>query len=56
MHLSIAAGTPTVALFGPTDPAKLLPPGSERFKALKAASGRMTDIAPQEILETILSA
>lgn len=28
MHLGIAVGTPTVALFGPTDPAKLLPAGT----------------------------
>lgn len=55
MHLSIAAGTPTIALFGPTDPAKLMPAG-DRFKAIQATSGRMADIAPQEILETILSA
>lgn len=28
MHLGVAVGTPTVALFGPTDPAKLLPTGT----------------------------
>lgn len=28
MHLGVAVGTPTVALFGPTDPAKLLPAGT----------------------------
>lgn len=28
MHLGVAVGTPTVGLFGPTDPDKLLPPGT----------------------------
>lgn len=28
MHLGVAVGTPTVAIFGPTDPAKLLPSGT----------------------------
>ena len=28
MHLGVAVGTPTIALFGPTDPAKLLPTGT----------------------------
>jgi heptosyltransferase-1 len=28
MHVGVAVSTPTVAIFGPTDPAKLLPPGT----------------------------
>ncbi|MBM3266244.1 MAG: glycosyltransferase family 9 protein [Candidatus Sericytochromatia bacterium] len=28
MHLGIAVGTPTVGIFGPTDPDKLIPPGT----------------------------
>jgi lipopolysaccharide heptosyltransferase II len=28
MHVGVAVSTPTVAIFGPTDPDKLLPPGS----------------------------
>lgn len=28
MHVGVAVSTPTVAIFGPTDPEKLLPPGS----------------------------
>ncbi|HEY9721919.1 MAG TPA: glycosyltransferase family 9 protein [Oscillatoriaceae cyanobacterium] len=28
MHVGVAVGTPTVAIFGPTDPAKLVPPGT----------------------------
>jgi lipopolysaccharide heptosyltransferase II len=28
MHVGVAVGTPTVAIFGPTDPAKLLPAGT----------------------------
>lgn len=28
MHVGVAVATPTIAIFGPTDPAKLLPPGT----------------------------
>ena len=34
MHLAVAINTPVVAMFGPTDPAKLLPPGNPRFHAV----------------------
>ncbi len=52
MHVSVAVGTYTIALFGPTDPAKLLPP-SDKFIGLKADSGKMGDIAPTAILEKL---
>lgn len=52
MHVAIALGTYTIALFGPTDPAKLMPP-SDKYVPLRAASGRMADITPAQILEQL---
>ncbi len=52
MHVAIALGTYTVALFGPTDPAKLMP-SSDKYVPLRAASGRMADITPAQILEQL---
>ncbi|MGF1491763.1 MAG: glycosyltransferase family 9 protein [Microcoleaceae cyanobacterium] len=52
MHLAVAAGTYTVALFGPTDPAKLLPQ-SDRIFSVKSSSGKIADIPPESILEKI---
>lgn len=52
MHLSVAVQTYTIALFGPTDPAKLLP-RSDKFLAIKSSTGKMADIAPNTVLEKI---
>lgn len=52
MHLSVAVQTYTIALFGPTDPAKLLP-RSDKFLAIKSPTGKMADIAPNTVLEKI---
>lgn len=38
MHLAAAVGTPTIALFGPTDPAKWAPEG-ERHRTIRAVTG-----------------
>ncbi|MCD8489545.1 MAG: glycosyltransferase family 9 protein [Desertifilum sp.] len=53
MHLGVAVKTPTIALFGPTDPAKLLPQ-SDRYIAIKSPTGKMSDIPPQAILDKLL--
>ncbi len=55
MHLGVAVGTALVALFGPTEPSKLLPPSNDqRIKAVKPASGRpISAIAPQDVLAKI---
>jgi len=50
MHLAVAVKTYTLALFGPTDPAKLLPHDS-RFIGIKSPTGKMGDIAPAIVLE-----
>ncbi|MGB3512881.1 MAG: glycosyltransferase family 9 protein [Microcoleaceae cyanobacterium] len=52
MHLAVAVGTYTIALFGPTEPDKLLPK-SDRVIAIKSATGKMADISPQEVLKKI---
>jgi ADP-heptose:LPS heptosyltransferase len=50
MHLAVAVKTPTLALFGPTNPEKLLPQNN-RFVGLKSFTGQMSDISPQAVLE-----
>ncbi len=52
MHLAIAAQTYTLALFGATDPDKLLPK-SERVLGIKSPTGKMADILPQTILDRV---
>ena len=52
LHLSVAVQTYTIALFSPTDPAKLLPK-SDKFLAIKSPTDQMADISPQTILDKI---
>ncbi len=52
MQLAVAVGTYTIALFGPTDPQKLLP-NNGRSIALKSRTGKIADIPPSDILEKI---
>ena len=53
MHLSVAVGTYTIALFGPTSVEKLLPPGSESAVGIQSPTGAIADIAPETVLEQI---
>ncbi len=55
MHLAVAVKTYTVALFGPTDPNKLLPK-NERFVAIKSPTDNMADILPKTVWQKILGA
>ncbi|MBW4560014.1 MAG: glycosyltransferase family 9 protein [Mojavia pulchra JT2-VF2] len=52
LQLSVAVQTYTIALFGSTDPAKLLPK-SDKFLAIKSPTGKMADISPTVVLEKI---
>ncbi len=52
MHLAVAVGTYTIALFGPTEPEKLLPK-NDRIIAVKSSTGKMADILPQKVLQKI---
>jgi ADP-heptose:LPS heptosyltransferase len=54
MYLAIAVQTYTIALFGATDPKKLIPP-SDRFIAIKSPTSKLSDIAPQTVLERVWS-
>jgi ADP-heptose:LPS heptosyltransferase len=52
LQLSVAVQTYTIALFGATNPAQLLP-NSDKFLAIKSPTGKMTDISPKVVLEKI---
>ena len=52
LHLSVAVQTYTIALFGSTDPEKLLPT-SDKFLAIKSPTGQLADISPQIVLDKI---
>ncbi|MBF2097813.1 MAG: glycosyltransferase family 9 protein [Gloeomargaritaceae cyanobacterium C42_A2020_066] len=54
MHLGVALQTPLVALFGPTEARKLLPPTGP-FRAVQSPAGRMADIEPSAILQALQS-
>ncbi|WP_013322735.1 glycosyltransferase family 9 protein [Gloeothece verrucosa] len=53
MHLSVAVGTYTIALFGPTVAEKLLPPDPTRYIGIQSKSGNLADIKPETILEAM---
>jgi ADP-heptose:LPS heptosyltransferase len=55
MHLAVAVGTYTIALFGPTDPKKLLPDNG-RAIGIKSLTGKISDISPAEVLEQVWKA
>ena len=55
MHLAVSLQVYTVALFGPTDPAKLLPK-SDKFLGIKSTTDKMSDIAPETIFKKIWGA
>jgi ADP-heptose:LPS heptosyltransferase len=52
LQLSVAVQTYTIALFGPTDPAKVLPK-NEKFLAIKSTTGKTEDILPEKVLAKI---
>ncbi|AFY69404.1 glycosyl transferase family 9 [Thalassoporum mexicanum PCC 7367] len=53
MHIGVATGIKLVALFGPTEPAKLLP-SNDQIKAIQSAEGQpIGAIAPDDVLAAI---
>lgn len=52
MHLAVALQVYTLALFGPTDPQKLLP-NSDRFVAIQSSTGQIGDIPPETVLAKV---
>jgi len=51
-HLAAAVGTPTVALFGPTN-ANVWAPLGEHVQLVRAMDGKMESIAVQEVVEAL---
>lgn len=52
LHLSVGVQTYTLALFGPTEPEKLLPQ-SDKFLGIKSPTNKTEDIAPITVLEKV---
>lgn len=52
MHLAVALKVYTLALFGPTDPDRLLPK-SDKFIGIKSPTGKMADISPEMVLTNV---
>ena len=52
MHIAIAVGTYTIALFGPTSAQKLMP-ANARCVGIQSSTGLIADISPAQILEQI---
>ncbi|MFP4412335.1 glycosyltransferase family 9 protein [Coleofasciculus sp.] len=52
MHLAVAVGTYTIALFGPTQADKLLPP-SERYIGIQSPTRWIADIKPDDVLKQV---
>lgn len=52
MHLAVALQVYTLALFGPTEPDKLLPK-TDKFVGIKSASGTMADIPATTVLQKV---
>jgi ADP-heptose:LPS heptosyltransferase len=52
-HLAAAAGAPTLALFGPTDPALWAPVGAS-VATLRAPRGALLDLSPDEVEQAAL--
>lgn len=55
LHLAAAVGTPTVALFGPTDPKRRAPQG-ERHRVIEAPRGDLRKLEMEPVLEVVASA
>jgi ADP-heptose:LPS heptosyltransferase len=52
LQLSVAVQTYTIALFGPTDPIKVLPK-NDKFIGIKSPTGKTGDILPETVLGKI---
>ncbi|MDZ8085812.1 MAG: glycosyltransferase family 9 protein [Nostoc sp. DedQUE12b] len=52
LQLSVAVQTYTIAILGPSNPAKLLPK-NDKFLAIESLTGKTADISPNAVLEKI---
>ena len=53
LHLAIAVGTYTIALFSSIDSHQLLPPDNDRYVAIRSTTDKIADIKPEKVLEQI---
>jgi ADP-heptose:LPS heptosyltransferase len=53
MHLAIAVGTYTIALFGTSKIEQMLPANSDKCIGIQSPTGRLADIKPQDVLTQI---
>jgi ADP-heptose:LPS heptosyltransferase len=53
MHLAIALKIPTIALFGPTQANKLVPPDAKEVIAIQSPKTAIADIVPENILDKL---
>lgn len=53
LQIAVALEIPTIALFGPTDPAKRLPQ-TDKVSVIKSPTGNVADIDPETVLKQIL--
>ncbi len=51
-HLAAAVGTPSILLFGPTDP-KIWAPKNENLHVVRSSSQSINDISVQQVFETV---
>jgi ADP-heptose:LPS heptosyltransferase len=57
MHLGVGVGTSLLALFGPTDPSKLLPSDRPQIKFVQSQNGQpISNITPEDILTKLWQA
>lgn len=52
LQVAVALEIPTIALFGPTDPAKRLPQ-SDKISVIKSPTGKMADIDPETVIKQV---
>lgn len=52
MHLAVALKVYTLALFGPTDPKKLLPQ-DDKFQGIASPTNQMSDLSPDSVLKVV---
>lgn len=52
MHLAVALQVYTLALFGYANPDRLLPQ-NDKFQGIKSATGKITDISPEQVLSKV---
>jgi ADP-heptose:LPS heptosyltransferase len=53
LHVAVAVGTYTVALFGSAEASKQLPPEDDRFVGIQSTTDAIADIDPEDVLKQV---